>query len=42
MTPAQAQQHALNELGNPDPVGMNVYAPKEEEKFCDSKTTEET
>ena len=28
-------------LGNPDPVGMKVYAPSGEETFDDIQTTEE-
>jgi len=28
-------------LGNPDPVGMKVYAPAGEETFDDIQTTEE-
>ena len=28
-------------LGNPDPVGMKVYAPSGEETFDDVQTTEE-
>ena len=28
-------------LGNPDPVGMKVYAPVGEETFYDIQTTEE-
>ena len=38
---AAATRLAVACLGNPDPVGMKVYAPAGEETFDDIQTTEE-